>query len=331
MGKNNAMTLEEMFGDSFEVADSSQSNANGRRAWQEAKKAMAEAKYSTPAEKPAEVKISHTASPEAVKAGIERKSQYFTFEVYADTYDERQKYAFEYVQRKHGTMFPEYAYILHNRDVYDEDGEHEVMNEDGTTTKVAYKKGDLKKPHYHVVFKLRNRTTAGAMTKFFGGVKMFKVDSVEATMQYFCHDTPNSQHKTPYSPNEVVATKGLQKYLIAVNKNFVQFGELLERCAEGETFAQIYTEVLHSDRSDSEKQELLELLMTKGSVLIQAGNQCASHKMYVCKAIQNEIATARVNEARADMYAGIKNTIIKWKDGDQVDLDEFLEKKAVIA
>lgn len=237
---------------------------------------------------------SHYASPEAIERQKARNGRVFTFEVYPDTKNEGMLYALEYVQDQEGRLFPAIAYILHDKDVWEEDGEGNELQDDGTFIKVEHKKGDLKKPHYHVVIKMRNTTSETSMEKFFcNAVKVFKVESIDSYLQYLLHRTPESRHKYQYPDEALYCTKSLRTKVLGKKTNFVQFGELLEDVSQGRPYAHTYIDILHSDRPAQEKEEMLDLLFNKGLLLIQAGNQCVNRQILIAQMLNNEVDSAR--------------------------------------
>lgn len=84
----------------------------------------------------------------------------------------------------------EYAYILHDKDVYSEDGE-------------TYKAGDLKKAHYHVVIRTNNSTWQSAIAKDLGITDNYvrKTGNFENALMYLIHY--NDIDKTQYNITEV--------------------------------------------------------------------------------------------------------------------------------
>lgn len=99
----------------------------------------------------------------------------------------------------HSYLF-RYVAILHDLDVWEDDFEGE-KNEDGTWKKEPHFKGDLKKPHWHVLIVAQTQYTKASFTKFFHiWESHFEVcNSVVSTLAYFLHETPDSMHKHHYS------------------------------------------------------------------------------------------------------------------------------------
>lgn len=120
--------------------------------------------------------------------------------------------------RNHEYLF-QIVYILHDRDVWDDDGED-------------HKKGDPKKPHYHVLIHKKNSCTLSAFLKFFRVWINYAevISSYESQICYFLHDTPDSMHKTPYSPEELKGDKKLIRSAVQ-SSNFVQLRELVNEVA----------------------------------------------------------------------------------------------------
>jgi len=91
---------------------------------------------------------------------------------------------------------------LHDRDVYDED------KYDGGV--LVHKKGDLLKPHYHVLFAFEGPTTEGNILKLSercGGTKHAeKVGSAKGYYEYLWHKNEHDKHQ--YNEEDVVTLCG---------------------------------------------------------------------------------------------------------------------------
>lgn len=84
--------------------------------------------------------------------------------------------------------------------------------------------------------------------------------------------------------------------------------------SDGRPYAHIYWEILNSGRTTQETNELLSMMMDKGSLLIQAGNQCVSREMAVATAIQYQIdQTRRSRFYEMPMQASLEEVFRKEK------------------
>lgn len=92
------------------------------------------------------------------------------------------------------------VYILHDQDVWDEDGDD-------------HKKGDPKKAHYHVGIHLKEGMTPSSFVKFFSVWINYaeKLTSMSKYIMYMLHDTPDSMHKHQYSADLLKGDKKLIK------------------------------------------------------------------------------------------------------------------------
>lgn len=124
----------------------------------------------------------------------------FVCMLYPD-FDENHRRFIKYV-KAHEAVY-EYAYIRHDKDVYDK----EVTDEDGT----VHPAGEPKKAHVHFLLWCKQRKRVQTLEKFFEGwVKHFEIcNDVQSTLLYFVHDTPASMHKHQYDPSEIEGTARL--------------------------------------------------------------------------------------------------------------------------
>lgn len=108
------------------------------------------------------------------------------------------------------------VYILHDRDVWDEDTEE-------------HKKGEQKEPHYHVAIRCKCKKSLSAFLKFFHVWIDYAepLSSMDAYILYMLHDTPDSMHKAPYSPEELKGDKGIIRNAVQ-NEHFVQLADIIE-------------------------------------------------------------------------------------------------------
>ena len=100
---------------------------------------------------------------------------------------------------------------LHDRDEYDY-----------TDEKKGFKKGDLKKPHYHLVFifdSLKSSVQVKEITDKIKSVGQLKVLSISGTIRYLTHK--DCKDKAQYSDDDVLSIGGaeIEKYLKAENVN----------------------------------------------------------------------------------------------------------------
>lgn len=99
---------------------------------------------------------------------------------------------------------------LHDRDVYDY-----------TDEKHGFKKGDLKKPHYHLVFifdSLKSSVQVKEITDKIKSVGQLKVLSISGTIRYLTHK--DCKDKAQYSDDDVLSIGGVEidKYLKTENE-----------------------------------------------------------------------------------------------------------------
>lgn len=120
----------------------------------------------------------------------EIRSENWTIELYPD--NEKHMKILEYIKLNF-----EYAYILHNCDVYVDN----II--DKNTGEIKHKKGELKKAHYHVIILLKNARTLKSIVDELGIEENLveKVKSKKAMFRYLCHlDNPE---KTEYDKDEI--------------------------------------------------------------------------------------------------------------------------------
>lgn len=123
-----------------------------------------------------------------------KRSRTFACELYPEDNDHMQ--TLEYI-KKHF----EYAYILHDKDRHEED----VIEED--TGEIKYKKGELKKEHYHVLLYLKNARTDKSMLEELN-LKHIETSNFYAYTRYLIHlGCPN---KYQYSSNEIITNMNIR-------------------------------------------------------------------------------------------------------------------------
>ena len=137
--------------------------------------------------------------------------------------------------------------------------------------------GELKKPHFHVLFKTNNTVARDYVLKTFvmtmGGVGTEKVHNSKGMLRYLCHlDNPE---KTQYSTNDVlcVCTTGYGEYddLISINIDKTNIGAVVMDyiCTIG---CYSFAELMFFFR----KQHLIDEL-----------NYCMGHAYAVCQILKS--------------------------------------------
>lgn len=131
---------------------------------------------------------------------------------------------------QHSYLF-QIVYILHDRDVWDEEGIEELRKKKAVGEYDDYipNVGDLKKPHYHVLIHKKNPQSLKSFKEFFHIwiQKVLVCSSMESSILYFLHETPDSMSKPHYSVDELKGDKRMIKSVVQ-NSHFVQLGELLD-------------------------------------------------------------------------------------------------------
>lgn len=94
-------------------------------------------------------------------------------------------------------------YIVHDRDVYEED----IKDESGN---IIHEKGSLKKRHTHVIWRVKDQWSEPSIRKYYdpwlkmqGDGAIHGVRVPEAACKYFLHQTPDSSDKPQYSFEEI--------------------------------------------------------------------------------------------------------------------------------
>lgn len=156
------------------------------------------------------------------KSGKPKRYNYFGFILYPDCL-EHQK-IFEYV-RGYLSDIMDVAYILHDRDRWDVD----KYDDNGV---LLHKKGDEKKPHYHVVYRPNTSTVAGQL-KFWGGLldKIVGVENIQGQIIYLLHkDFPSklNDYKAEYSPDELHCSDKWKAYVVGQNSHFIELSDLVD-------------------------------------------------------------------------------------------------------
>lgn len=155
------------------------------------------------------------------KSGKPKRYNYFAFILYPDCEDHMN--IFEYV-RGYLSDIMDVAWILHDRDQWAED----IYEGD----QLLHKKGDEKKPHYHVVYRPNTSTIAGQI-KFWGGLldKIVGVENIQGQIIYLLHkDFPSkiNEFKAEYSPDELHCSDKWRAYVVGQNSHFVELSDLVD-------------------------------------------------------------------------------------------------------
>lgn len=123
----------------------------------------------------------------------------------------------------------DFAYILHDKDIYEEDIE---------TDTETIKKGSLKKPHYHVVLSNRsgNARSNKSIAKELNIDLRFvvKCNSLDGSLLYLIHF--NDDDKFQYSLDEVVTNAFLGRLKNAINKSDKSNMSSFDACVYIENF-----------------------------------------------------------------------------------------------
>lgn len=150
----------------------------------------------------AEVKALQVEQEVEQKKGKVRPPRFYYFAL--NLYPSEEKHA-EFVKQKL-KVYPHIWYgILHDKDTYEEDGVHNEKQPDGTYKEVEYKKGDLKKPHWHIVIKLKQNMTEKAFkdNMLFWGIESNYIQSCDGVNMSMYLDHRTHPHKHQYNPREI--------------------------------------------------------------------------------------------------------------------------------
>ncbi len=155
------------------------------------------------------------------KSGKPKRFNYFAFILYPDCPEHIK--ILEYV-RGYLSDIMDVAYILHDRDRWSED-----VSEGG---QLLHKQGDVKKPHFHVVYRPNTSTVAGQI-KFWGGLldKVVGVENIQGQMIYLLHkDFPSklNEFKAEYSPDELHCSDKWKAYVVGQNSHFLELCDLVD-------------------------------------------------------------------------------------------------------
>ena len=117
---------------------------------------------------------------------------------------------------------------LHDKDVYEY-----------TDEKKGFKKGDLKKPHFHLVFlfdSLKSSVQVKEITDKIKSVGQLKVLSISGTIRYLTHK--DCKDKAQYDEKDLMSIGGaeIEKYLLTESEKDedlnMQFFSIANLCAE---------------------------------------------------------------------------------------------------
>lgn len=155
------------------------------------------------------------------KSGKPKRYNYFAFILYPDC-PEHVK-ILEYV-RGYLSDIMDVAYILHDRDRWAED----VLDD----CQLLHKQGDVKKAHYHVIYRPNTSTVAGQI-KFWGGVleKIVGVENIQGQMIYLLHKdflSKINEFKAEYSLDELHCSDKWKAYVVGQNSHFIELADLVD-------------------------------------------------------------------------------------------------------
>lgn len=105
------------------------------------------------------------------------------------------------ILRENSARIAHYAFIYHDRDVYEEDGENDENGE------LKHKKGDLKVPHFHVLVEFYHATLFGGVKRMFttetDKPRIQAIVDRQAKFEYLTHK--RYPEKYQYSESEIVS------------------------------------------------------------------------------------------------------------------------------
>lgn len=167
-------------------------------------------------------------------------------------------------------LFTKYLWINHDRDVYTED----VDCADGTT----HVKGELKKPHVHLMFRMNKQSTINGIIKYFAGdlSHVEIVDNEFGQAEYFIHAGYSAKKagKVPYGIDELHGDRALISKLLKQNSHFVQLRDVFAKLNSTEygSIAELIGYV-SINCSEAEQDEFYEVLKSNQSIICTASNQ----------------------------------------------------------
>lgn len=189
--------------------------------------------------------------PAAVSDELKIRSQDFAFILYPNE-DSNHRKLLDYVS-SHDRLFKS-VWIEHDKDVLED--------------------GSIKKHHVHLLVHTSRRWTVSSLIEFFGGWIDFiqPIYSPDSYIAYMCHDTPNSCHKTPYSPDLLHGDKKLISKVFGQNPYFVQLGEFAEQCRQGANISDIIIDSI-SIHDNSKRSVAFETFNKYSHVICCMSNQ----------------------------------------------------------
>lgn len=213
-----------------------------------------------------------------------KRARYFCMEFYPE--DDQGMMLFNYIKINEGGLYPHIAYILHDRDVYTEDGTHKEKI-DGEIVEVNHVAGDKKKAHWHVVIHTQSQSTPEAISKFFLGTTVFKVENVENYLMYLLHSTPESIHKAPYSIDELKGSAKLLDKIKVQKSNFVQLRECIRMMREGIPVLEMIELVEDSKVLNAEqKNDRISFILQNANKLVMIEKQWYDRRQIFAQQIQ---------------------------------------------
>lgn len=139
------------------------------------------------------------------KQGSTVRKREVTTNLYDD--DGKERLSLETVQRvlQEKTCIIQYAYIIHDKDIQEEDTE-------------TYKAGDLKAPHIHLLMKFNAPQHVECIPRWFGLDEQFgqKVHSWEKALKYLIHKEDPDKYQ--YDPKEVTASFDYERFIEELSK-----------------------------------------------------------------------------------------------------------------
>lgn len=173
------------------------------------------------------------------------------------------------VMKENPALYQHLMFILHDRDLYSEDTED-------------HKVGEVKKAHYHCLWRHPRPTTENAVIKEFGGYlnKVIGVSSPEATLLYFLHRNflSRMQHKVEYSVEEIQGDLPEVTKLVGHNDNFVQLGDLTSMICGSKygMMSELMSQIQQMDERTA--SSYLDTIKTYQSIICTMSNQAQRWK-----------------------------------------------------
>ena len=177
------------------------------------------------------------------------------------------------------SKYSEVAYILHNKDVW----EDEILNDDGT---VKYSKGELKKPHYHVIIHTSPRYPSAVVNAL--GISSNDVNygskvNFNASIRYLIHaDNPNKYH---YDVSEIVSNiSDLDRFFTVVDEG-LQVMNLIELREKGASYKELCQYACSHNCWDSLRRDihLIELCSNEQNIIKKVVNKAYFEAYQNCK------------------------------------------------